>query len=315
MNRRKFIYQSSGLALTAMAAPAFAKFAPAKDKMDRIAMGTLIFRDRFKQTKPKQVETITNELTLMDIPQHHRDMYGIKKIEFWSEHFESLDKDYLTALKGKIKAAKCELLDVQFDSSQFDKTGYDLSNIDEDKRRAGIDHVKKWMDGASFLGSKCVRVNPGGRAGKNPQGTVENCIKSFTELLPYAKSKNLTIITANHTGLELNADNHVAILKGTPGLYSEPDFGNYNNVNIMYDNLAKIIPYAYIVSAKVGTFTDTDGKLEHTSYDFDKCMQLSESLNFRGNYMVAQWSGYQPGIDYEKVAAWTIERIKANIKA
>jgi hypothetical protein len=83
----------------------------------------------------------------------------------------------------------------------------------------------------------------------------------------------------------------------------------------MYDNLAKIIPYAYIVSAKVGTFTDTDGKLEHTSYDFDKCMQLSESLNFRGNYMVAQWSGYQPGIDYEKVAAWTIERIKANIKA
>jgi sugar phosphate isomerase/epimerase len=321
MKRSTFLSQTSTLALTAFAAPAFARlpygdfFGAAKDKMDRIAMGTLVFRDRFKQTKPKGVLEIKNELTLLDIPQHHRDMYGVKKIEFWSEHFESFEPDYLNQLKAKIKASRSELLDIQFDSTPFDKAGYDLSSTDEAKRKAGVEHVKKWMDVSSFLGSKCVRVNPGGRAGKNPSGTVENCIASFKELVPYAKSKNLTIITANHTGLELDADNHVDIIKGTPGLYTEPDFGNYNNVNTMYDSLAKIIPYAYIVSAKTGNFTDTNGKLEHTSYDFDRCIRLSENLGFRGNYMVAQWSGYQPGIDYEKVAAWTIEHIKENIKA
>jgi len=314
LNRRNFIFQSSSLALGAMAAPAFARFAPAKNKMDRIAMGTLLFRARFKQTKPKGVKEIKNELTLMDIPEHHRDMYGIKKIEFWSEHFESFEPDYLEKLKAKIKAARSELLDIQFDDTPFDKSGYDLSSTNEEKRKAGVEHVKKWMDVSAFLGSKCVRVNPGGRAGGNPSGTVENCITSYKELVPYAKSKKLTIITANHTGLELNADNHVAILKGTPGLYSEPDFGNYNNVALMYDNLAKIIPFAYIVSAKSGLFTEVDGRLEHKSYDFDRCVQLAENLGFKGDYMISQWGDNPPDMDSEKIAAWGIEHVKANIK-
>jgi len=314
MNRRKFIFRSSALALGAMAAPALARSFPAKDKMDRIAMGTLLFRNRFKQTKPKNVVEIKNELTLMDIPEHHRDLYGIKKIEFWSEHFESFEPDYLGKLKARIKAAGSELLDIQFDNTPFDKDSYDLSSIDEEKRKASVEHVKKWMDVSSFLGSKCVRVNPGGRAGKNPSGTVEKCIASFKELVPYAKSKKLTIITANHTGLELDADNHVAILKGTPGLYAEPDFGNYNNTTTMYDSLAKIIPYAYIVSAKCGLFTEVDGKLEHTSYDFDRCVRLSESLGFKGNYMISQWGGNPPDMDDEKIAAWAIEHVRSNIK-
>jgi len=314
MNRRKFIFQSSGLALGAITASAFATSVPAKDKMDRIAMGTLLYRNRFKQTNPKNVTEIKNELTLMNIPEHHRDMYGIKKIEFWSEHFESFEPDYLSKLKAKIKASGSELIDIQFDSTPFDKDGYDLSSIDEEKRKAGVEHVKKWMDVSSFLGSKCVRVNPGGRAGRNPSGTVEKCITSFKELVPYAKSKKLTIITANHTGLELNADNHAAILKGTPGLYSEPDFGNYNNTTTMYDSLAKIVPYAYIVSAKCGLFTEVDGKLEHKSYDFDRCVQLAESLGFKGNYMISQWGDNPPDMDDEKIAAWAIEHVKNNIK-
>jgi hypothetical protein len=64
----------------------------------------------------------------------------------------------------------------------------------------------------------------------------------------------------------------------------------------------------------VGNFTETDGKLVHTSYDFDRCVQMAESMGFKGNYMIAQWSGYQPNVDYEKAAAWTIEHVKANIK-
>ncbi|MDB5032164.1 TIM barrel protein [Mucilaginibacter sp.] len=313
MNRRKFVYQTSGLALAAITAPAFAKFAMPKDKMDRLAMGTLLWRSQFRQTKPKGVTEIKDELTIMDLPQHHREKFGIKKLEFWSENIESFDEAYLTAVKGKIKSAGCELLDVQFDSSPFDHEGYDLANADEEKRKAGVAHVKKWMDGSAFLGSKCVRVNPG-----RPTGTVEQSIKSFQELLPYAKSKGLIIITANHFGIETDADKHVAIVKGVPGIYTEPDFGNYNGAPNMYESLAKIIPYAYIVSAKVVDFTkNADGKLEHTSYDFDKCVQLAESLGFKGTYMVAQWSGKWPAanITNDEIANWTIEHLKANIKA
>jgi hypothetical protein len=309
MDRRKFIAQTSGFTLTALAAPSFAKLTSKRDKMDRLAMGTLLFRSQFKQRQPAGT-IIRNELTLMDIPQHHRE-FGIKKIEFWSEHFESHDKGYLTDLKNKIKAAGSELLNVQFDDSPFDKMPYDLASLDEDKRRMTIERTKRWMDVSSFLGSKCVRVNPG-----TTKGTVEKSIESFKELAPYAKSKNLTIITANHFGLETDPDKHVAVVKGVPGIYTEPDFGNYSNGPIRYESLTKIIPLAYIVSAKTIDFIKTDGKLQHISYDFDKCVQLSESLGFKGNYMVAQFSGnpLPADITNDEVANWTIEHLKANIK-
>ncbi|HEY4325047.1 MAG TPA: TIM barrel protein [Mucilaginibacter sp.] len=311
MDRRSFVFHTSGLVATAFLSKSVAKAILSRDKMDRLAMGTLLFRYQFKETPPPNGIEIKNPLTLMDIPQHHRDRFGIRKLEFWSEHFESLDKDYLILLKDKIRSAKCELLNVQFDGAPFDKKNYDLASTDEELRQASIDHAKKWMNAASFLGSKCVRVNPG-----HPKSSVEKSITSFKELVPYAKSKKLTIITANHFGLETDPDKHVAVVKGAgPGLYTEPDFGNYNGAVTMYDSLAKIIPYAHIVSAKVVDFRNTaDGHLEHISYDFDRCVKLAESLGFKGNYMVAQWSGkYQPEIDYNKVADWTIAHLKANI--
>jgi sugar phosphate isomerase/epimerase len=309
MDRRKFVFQSSGLALTAWVSPTLAKIALPKDKLDRIAMSTLLYHDRFKETNKKI--SASESLTLLDIPQHHKDKYGIKKLEFWSEHFESKDPAYLTELKGKIKTAGCELLDVQVDNSPFDKRPCDLASLDENLRASSIQKVKDWMDTANFLGSKCVRVNP-----CSVKGTVEQSIKSYKELIPYAKSKNLIIIAANHFGIETDADKHVAIVKGAgKGLYTEPDFGNYNGAPDIYDSLAKIIPYAYIVSAKVAPFKNTPTGVEHTSYDFDKCVHLAESLGFKGTYMVAQWGNNTPDIDYEKVAAWTIDHLKANIKA
>lgn len=310
MDRRSFVFKSSGLVLTAWLSPAMAKIPLPKNKMERMAMGTLLFRYQFKQTKPKEITGIKDELTLMDIPQHHRDKFGIKKIEFWSEHFESLDTDYLSQLKGKIQSAGCELLNVQFDGAPFDHKGYDLASADEQLRRDSIAHAKKWMDASSFLGSKCVRVNPG-----TPKGTVEKSIESFKELIPYAKSKNLTIITANHFGLETDPDKHVAVVRDSPGIYTEPDFGNYNGAPTMYDSLAKIIPYAYIVSAKVVDFNKSgDGKIDHISYDFDRCVRLAERLGFKGTYMVAQWSGkYQPEINYDDIANWVIAHLKENI--
>lgn len=87
MHRRTFIFNASGLVLTAWLPSTFAKAAVSKNNLDRIAMGTLVFRDRFKQT---QKGVLANELTLMDIPQHHRDTFGIKKLEFWSEHFSRM---------------------------------------------------------------------------------------------------------------------------------------------------------------------------------------------------------------------------------
>jgi hypothetical protein len=109
----------------------------------------------------------------------------------------------------------------------------------------------------------------------------------------------------------MNPDKHVEIIKGAgPGIYTEPDFGNYPPDEMLFSKLAKIIPYAYLVSAKVVDFND---KMEHISYDFDKCVRLTESLGFKGTYLVAQWSGKYQDIDYEKVGDWVVGHLKKNM--
>jgi sugar phosphate isomerase/epimerase len=300
MNRRSFIFQAAGLTLTAWATPAFAR-APesSPNKMDRLALGTLLFRYRFRQTKPCELAVIKNELTLLDVPQYYRDRFGMKRIEFWNEHFESIEPAYLSELKEKIKSAGSQLLDVQ-----IDRISYDLATADEQARLQSIVDVKKWMDAASFLGSKCIRINPG-----HPNGSVEKSVESLRELNRYAKSKNLIIITANHFGLEMNPDYHVQIAKGAD-VHTEPDFGNYPHDDELFSKLEKIVPYAYIISAKVDEF---NGNMGHISYDFDRCIRLCESLGFKGTYMVAQYSAKFQDIDYEKVADWVIDHVKRNI--
>jgi len=303
MKRRAFIRKTSALALAACVAPYAARraFAQSGGKMDRIAMGTLLFRYQFRQTKPKELPVLKNELTLLDIPQHHRDKFGVRKIEFWNEHFESLEPDYLARLKGKIKAAGSQLVDVQ-----IDRISYDLASEDEAARQKSIVDVKQWIDAVSFLGSECIRINPG-----RPRSLVDKSIESLKELNAYAKSKNLIIITANHFGLEMDPDKHVRIAREA-GVYTEPDFGNYPHDDKLFGKLEKIVPYAYIVSAKTDEFND---KLEPISYDFDRCVRLCEKLGFRRTYMVAQWSAKFQDINYDDVARWTIEHIKQNITA
>ena len=306
MNRREFIFKSSGLVLTAYASPMLAQVATNNfasgtgGKMDRIAMGTLLFRYQFKQTRPRELATIKNELTLLDVPEHHR-KFGVKKIEFWNEHFESLEPDYLARLKEKIKAAGSQLVNVQ-----IDRITYDLASTNEEARLKSVKDVKEWIDAVSFLGSTCIRINPG-----RPRGSVEKSIESLKELNTYAQSKNLIVITANHFGLEMDADQYVRIAKGA-GVYTEPDFGNYPADDQLFAKLEKIIPYAYIISAKVVNFNQN---MEHTSYDFDRCVRLAESLGFQGLYMAAQYSGQYQDLDYDQVAHWVIDHLKKNITA
>jgi hypothetical protein len=302
MNRRTFLVNTTGLALGTWAAPLLAQ--PADDKMARIAMGTLIFRYRFKQTKPKELAEIKNPLTLMDVPAYYRDRFGVRDIEFWGMHFESNEPDYIAKLRKSIEAAGSRLVNVQFDFT----TDYDLATTKEDFRVQSVKMCKQWIDTCAMLGAKCVRINPG-----HPKGTVENSIKSLTEVNAHAKEKGIVVMTANHFGLEMNPDYHVQIVKGAGwpnNIYTEPDFGNYPH-KTMFESLPKILPYAWIVSAKTDTF---NAQMEHTSYDIDKCIKLSEASGFKGQYMVAQFSSKFQDIDYEKVAEWTIEHLKQNMR-
>jgi hypothetical protein len=298
MQRRTFLVRTGGLMFgisgvsTALAARA---------ATDRVGMGTVIFRDRFEQTKRKAVTELPNPLTLLSVPAYYRERFAIRHLEFWSKHFESLEKPYLDELRARIKAAGAELINIQVDEA------YDLASTNEEERLRSLATVRKWIDAAASLRSRAVRINPG-RAG----GSVEKSIASLKEVNRYCASKRLPLLTENHFGLEMNPDVHLKILEaaGPDNIYTLPDFGNYP-IETMWESLAKILPHAYVVSAKV---VDFDGEGKHLSYDFDRCVQLCERAGFKGMYLAEQWSRQDQQLDSEKIADWLLERLRMNIK-
>ena len=263
-------------------------------------MGTVLFRYRFKQTKPRELTEIKNELTLLQVPEYYRDRFGVRQLEFWSNHFESTEKTYLESLRKKIRDSRSVLANVQVDSA------YNLASVNEQDRQKSLSHVKEWIDAVSFLGSACIRINPG-----NANGSVEKSIESMREVNSYAKKKKLVLLTENHFGIEMNPDVHLRINKeaGPENIYTDPDFGNYSNA-ARYSALEKIMPYAYLISAKAADFNDN---MDHVSYDFDRCVRMAEQHGFKGIYAVEQWSGKFDDINYEKVGDWLIEHVKNNI--
>lgn len=300
MNRRTFLFRTSTLIVSACLLPSFAAAAE-RDRMSRVGMGTVLFRSRFRQTKPKGVEHPAHELTLLDVPAYYRERFGVTNLEFWSYHFESLEPAYLGELKERIRASGSTLVNIQVDTS------YNLASAKEDERLRSLAHVKQWIDAAALLGSTAIRINPG-------NGPVENSIRSMREVNAYTQSKGLPLLIENHFGIEMDPDVHLRIRReaGPENIYTLPDFGNYSDA-VRFAALEKILPYAYLVSAKVEAFKETNGKLEHVSFDFDRCMQLCERAGFKGIYSVEQWSREEQNLDYERVADWLIEHVKANI--
>jgi sugar phosphate isomerase/epimerase len=298
MHRRTFLYRVGGMTLAVAAAPGAVATVPAAG--DRIGMGTVIFRHRFEQTRPKNVEKIERPLTLMDVPDWYRERFGVRNLEFWSHHFESLETGYLTRLRDRVKAAGAQLINVQVDGP------YDLGSSDEEVRQRSLATVRQWIDAAALLGSRAVRVNPG-KAGSS----VEHSIASLGEVNRHCLAKGLPLLTENHFGLEMDPDVHLRIREaaGPGNIYTLPDFGNYP-VETMWESLAKILPHAYVISAKA---VDFDERSVHVSYDFDRCVRMCERAGFKGIYLVEQWSRRDQDLDYEKIADWLLDRVRANL--
>lgn len=287
MHRRTFLARTGGLIITVSG---FELSHAARSATDRVGLGTVILRGRFDQKK----------LTLLDVPAYYRERFAIRNLEFWSNHFESLEMPYLKELRARVKAAGAELINVQVDAT------YDLASTDEDERQRSLTTVRQWIDAAALLRSRAVRINPG-----RPNGSVEKSIASMKEVNRYCRSRRLPLLMENHFGLEMNPDVHLRIREGTGprNVYTLPDFGNYP-LETMWDSLAKILPYAYVVSAKT---VDFNAQGEHISYDFDRCVQLCERAGFKGIYLVEQWSRKDQDLDYEKIADWMLQRVRANI--
>jgi sugar phosphate isomerase/epimerase len=297
MKRRKFLKSVSSTIPVAFFPNII--FGATKNKnMDRIGLTTVVFRNRFRSTVPKQME-LKNELTLIDIPEYFADRFGIHNVELWTKHFESKSRSYLADIQKNVGKSKSKIIDLQADTSQ------DLSDPDENKRQKAVSEMKEWVDAGAFLDTAFIRISP-------MKKSYQQAAKSIREVTIYAKTKGIEALVENHNDMFSNVDYHLRINRDIElsnfGLLA--DFGNYPKDVDKYKALQSIAPFTKLISAKTKDF---NSEMEHTSYDFGKCIKIFENSGYRGIYSLEQWSRPNPDYDYEKITDWMIAEVKSTI--
>ena len=298
ISRRTFLRSSAALAACA-ASPQILIACTRRDPMERIGLTTVTFRFRFSETRPRDYVGTEALLTLPEVPSYFADRFGVHNVELWSQHFESLEPSYLRDLKTAIESVGSRLINIQIDQP------YNLAASDEEERSKSVALVKEWVDAAQTLGAPSIRANTG-------NGTIETSIRSLREVNVYAAEQGILLLTENHGGISTDLDVLLQILDAIPSenFRAVADFGNFPDGTDRFDALARLIPHTHLISAKTQIY-DPDGN--HTSFDFDRCVQTAESAGFQGIYSAEQWDPSRDPLDAEYIADWMIEHISANI--
>lgn len=267
--------------------------------MERIGMTTVIFRFRFPQTRPQDYAGNEPLLRLSDVPEYFADRFGVHNVELWSLHFESQAPDYLRDLRRAVERARSRLINIQVDQP------YNLADADEGKRRESIDLVKRWVEVARELGAPSIRANVG-------TGEVGTAVKSLREINDFAASRGILLLTENHGGISTDPDVLLRVLDAIPSenFRAVADFGNFPQGIDRERALERLVRRAHLVSAKTQVF---DEQGNHISFDFDQCMRVAERSGFQGIYSAEQWDPSRQPRDFERIADWMIDRIKAHL--
>src|SRR5688572_12234669 len=197
MNRRTFLTHTS----QALAAAPFLSSAAARAQsnqiptaaLNRLAVTTVVFRERFPATRTKGAAAPKEgDLTLLTAPKFIADTFGIHNVEIWNFQFADQSLEYCRQIKAAAEAVKSRIINLQIDGSE------NLSDPDAAKRAESIKIIKGWMDRAAACGAPTLRANTGG--GAAAAWDVTRTADSFRQLAQYGKSINVKILIENHIG-------------------------------------------------------------------------------------------------------------------
>jgi len=198
-------------------------------------------------------------------------MKGVALNDMW---MKSYDKDYCLKIKQAAKQNGLVIAGLI--------CGGNLATDDEEARKRQIETNKMKLQAAHYLGAKIVRFDLGSTGDESRDGTdgVQRCIAAFKELLPLAKKFGIKLTIENHGGVSKKADYILEVIKGTDPKWvgSCLDFKNWP-ADILYEENAKLAPYAYHTHAKAHSFKP-DG--EESSIEFGRILKMLKDANYRG---------------------------------
>src|SRR5262249_14874047 len=202
LTRRHFI----GTSLAAGAALASARTLPAIEPIARngkslikLSLAAYSF-NRYFRAKPKPA------MTLDDFVDFAAGI-GLGAVEPTAYYFPETTKEYLAHLKGK-----CTRLGLDISGTAI---GNDFCKTDPAELRKQIDSTKQWVDHASFLGAKTIRIFAGSlQKGDTEEQARKRCIEAIQESCDYAAKFGIYLALENHGGIVTTAEQMLALVKG-----------------------------------------------------------------------------------------------------
>jgi sugar phosphate isomerase/epimerase len=194
-------------------------------------------------------------------------------IEPTAYYFADTSPEYLARLKGR-----CTRLGLDVSGTAI---GNNFCVADPARLRKEIEHTKRWVEIASRLGAKTVRIF----AGTTPKGDTDEaararCVEAIQEACDHAGKYGVYLALENHGGITATLDQILAIVRAVKHDWFgvNLDTGNFHTAD-PYADLEKLASYAVVVQIK--TEIQRAG-MKKEEADLARLLDILRGVGYRG---------------------------------
>ena len=240
----------------------------------KFSLAAYSYRNLLKGAKG-QAPTLTLEDFIRDCAA-----FGLDGTELTSYYFpDPVDNNYLCKLKHLAFTLGLDITGTAVGNDFCLPTG-----PERDKQLA---LVKRWVDYSAVMGAPVIRIFSGkAGAGQTPEQAQKLALEAIEECCDYAGRKGVILALENHGGLTTSVDGMLSLVKAvsSPWFAVNLDSGNFHGEGL-YDDLARIAPYAMNVQIKVVVQKQPGKK---TPSDFVRLASMMRDVGYRG-YIVLEY--------------------------
>jgi sugar phosphate isomerase/epimerase len=203
---------------------------------------------------------------------------NLDAVEPTAYYFAGTSSEYLAHLKGK-----CSRLGLDISGTAV---GNNFCTSNPSKLMQEIQSVKQWVEHASRLGAKTIRIFAGSvDKGDTEEKARARCVEAIQEACDYAAKFGVILALENHGGIVATIDQMLAVVQAVKHEW----FGvNWDTGNFIspdpYADLTRLAPYAVTVQIKTEiqrTGKKKEGKRKEDA-DLERLIGILRAADYRG---------------------------------
>jgi sugar phosphate isomerase/epimerase len=217
------------------------------------------------------------KLELKDFSAHVAEKFNIRKIEPWSDHFRSLDHNYLEQIRAGVEKSGGMIVNIAVDGEHSPYAA------DKSEREKSAAFSKQWVDVAVATGSPSIRSNMPKAIDSEPN--AQRAADTLSHVADYAAQKNILLNMENDNPISEDPFFIVQVIEkvNNPWLRALPDFANSlvaGREDRAYQGVQAMFAHAYNISHVKALETNEQGKEFHV--DMPKTFGILRNAHYKG---------------------------------